>query len=46
MLHGYKNIDNFSFQVVIANNYSKHDNYKADFKLVDPKIKMGDIAFE
>ena len=46
MLHGYKDIDNFSFQLVIANNYSKYDDYRANVQLVEPRIKMGDIAFE
>jgi hypothetical protein len=31
---------------VIANNYSKCDDYRAQVQLFDPRVKMGDIAFE
>jgi hypothetical protein len=31
---------------VIANNFSKYDNYQVKFEFIDSKIKIGDIAFE
>lgn len=34
------------FHLVIANNFSAHDGYKVQVEMIEPKLSIGDIAFE
>ena len=38
--------DTLNFQLVIANNHSVYDDYSVFLKLEEPKLRVGDIAFE